>query len=244
MLIIPAIDIIQGKVVRLHQGDFNKITFYSDEPIKIAMAWQEKGARLLHLVDLEGARDGKLKNKDTIVDIVKNIDILCEIGGGIRTESDIEFFLNTGAKRVVIGTKALEGNASLGRLVSKYKEKIVVSIDFSGGRVAKKGWQEETDLTPGDCVDMMQEAGVKTIVVTDIRLDGTLKGPNVKRIKEIINSKDISVIASGGISSIEDIRKLKEIENKNLEGVIVGRALYEGKVKLEEAIKIAEPTRN
>ena len=244
MLIIPAIDIIQGKVVRLHQGDFNKITFYSDEPIKIAMAWQEKGARLLHLVDLEGARDGKLKNKDTIVDIVKNIDILCEIGGGIRTESDIEFFLNAGAKRVVIGTKALEGNASLGRLVSKYKEKIVVSIDFSGGRVAKKGWQEETDLTPGDCVDMMQEAGVKTIVVTDIRLDGTLKGPNVKRIKEIINSKDISVIASGGISSIEDIRKLKEIENKNLEGVIVGRALYEGKVKLEEAIKIAEPTRN
>ena len=244
MLIIPAIDIIQGKVVRLHQGDFNKVTFYSDEPIKIAKAWQEKGARLLHLVDLEGARDGKLKNKDTIVDIVKNIDILCEIGGGIRTESDIEFFLNAGAKRVVIGTKALEGNAYLGRLVSKYKEKIVVSIDFSGGRVTKKGWQEETDLTPEACVDMMRETGVRTIVVTDIKLDGTLKGPNVKRIKEIIDSKDISVIASGGISSLEDIKKLKEIENKNLEGVIVGRALYEGKVDLEEAIKIAELTRN
>lgn len=239
MLIIPAIDIIQGRVVRLYQGDFNKEKFYSDDPVQTALAWQKKGAQFLHIVDLDGAKYGEVKNKDVINKIIKAVRIPCEVGGGLRDEKDMEDFLKEGASRVVLGTRVFEDIGYLKKLVARFKDKIVVSVDFAGDRVVKKGWQEEADLSPDAMIDKIQETGVKTIVITDITMDGTLMGPNIKKLKKILKSADISVIASGGISSLEDIKRLKEIKSKRLEGVIVGRALYEGKFDLEEAIKAA-----
>ena len=240
MLIIPAIDIIQGKVVRLHQGDFSKEKFYSDDPVKIASIWEEKGAEFLHLVDLDGARYGEVRNREVLTSIVKSVKIPCEVGGGLRSEEDIEYFLEQGFQNVVIGTKAFEDIDYFKKLVSRFKEKIVVGIDFSGEKVVKKGWQEETNLSPDEVVKEMQKLGVKTIVVTDIAMDGTLMGPNVEKLKEILDSVDISVIASGGISNLEDIKKLKGLNSKNLKGAIIGRAFYEGKIDLKEAMDIAK----
>ncbi|MDP6685705.1 MAG: 1-(5-phosphoribosyl)-5-[(5-phosphoribosylamino)methylideneamino]imidazole-4-carboxamide isomerase [Candidatus Omnitrophota bacterium] len=238
MIVIPAIDIIQGRVVRLHQGDFSKETFYSDDPVEMALTWQEKGAKLIHIVDLDGARCGKVKNREIIAKILKKLNVRCEIGGGLRQEKEIEDYLSQGAKRLVVGTKAIEDIDNLKKLVGKFQEKLIVSIDFAGGKVVKKGWQEGTDVSPLGLAKKIQEIGVKTIVLTDISTDGTLTGPNMEMLNKILSSVNISVIASGGISKLSDIEKLKQIKNKNLEGVIIGRALYEGKFDLEEAIKI------
>ncbi|MDP2912364.1 MAG: 1-(5-phosphoribosyl)-5-[(5-phosphoribosylamino)methylideneamino]imidazole-4-carboxamide isomerase [Candidatus Omnitrophota bacterium] len=239
MLIIPAIDIIGGKVVRLEKGDFNKEKVYSSDPLEVARNWEEKGAEFLHIVDLDGAREGKIKNVAVITNIMKNIKVPCEVGGGIRYRADVDYFLKNGAARVVLGTKAFEDPDYLRKLIDNFNEKIVVSCDFSGNEIVKKGWQEKTMMGPIDAVKQMRTIGVKTIVVTDINVDGTLTGPNMERLKEILDAVDISVIASGGISCLEDIKKLKEIKNKNLEGVIIGKALYEGRIDLKEAIKIA-----
>ena len=237
MIVIPAIDIIKGKVVRLHQGDFNKEKVYSNDPIETAIDWQDKGASFLHIVDLDGAKYGEAKNRDVICRIIKSVKMPCEIGGGLRTVEDVRYFLKQGAKRVVLGTRAIEDIEFLKKLISEFGERIVVGIDFVGDKVVKNGWQEKTELSPDDVIKHMQAVGVKTIVVTDIVTDGVLKGPNIERLKKILVATDISVIASGGISCLEDVKKLKEIAAKNLEGVIIGRALYEGKIALEEAIK-------
>ena len=148
MLIIPAIDIIGGNVVRLHQGDFNKEKLYSDDPVGTALEWQKKGASFLHIVDLDGARQGEIKNGDVISRIIKGVDIPCEVGGGLRDDKDVEYFLQQGAQRVVLGTRALEDIDYLKKLISRFDGKIAISVDFVGEKVAKKGWQEETDLTP------------------------------------------------------------------------------------------------
>jgi phosphoribosylformimino-5-aminoimidazole carboxamide ribotide isomerase len=240
MIIIPAIDIIDGKVVRLHQGDFSREKSYSDDPLKTALMWQEKGASFLHVVDLDGARYGTVKNREVITNIVKNVKMKCEIGGGLREEEDIEYFLRQGAYRAVLGTKAVEDLSFLEKMINRFGDKVAVGIDFSGDRVLKKGWLEKTDWTPEEAAEKMREIGVKTLIVTDISTDGTLEGPNFKKLKEILERVDMSIIASGGISCIEDIRALKKIENKRLEGVIIGRALYEGKLDLGEAIRVAE----
>ena len=237
MIIIPAIDIIEEKVVRLEQGDFNKEKVYSSNPLEIAKNWEEKGAEFLHIVDLDGAREGRVKNAGIIINIIKNIKIPCEVGGGLREASAIEYFLKNGAARVVVGTVAFEDFNHFEKLIFKFNDKIVVSVDFSGNKVVKKGWQEKTDLEPMNVIKKMQKIGVKTIVVTDISVDGTLMGPKIERLREILDNVDISVIASGGISSLEDIKKLKDIKSKNLEGVIIGKALYEGRIDLKEAIK-------
>jgi phosphoribosylformimino-5-aminoimidazole carboxamide ribotide isomerase len=238
MLIIPAIDIIEEKVVRLEQGDFNREKVYSNEPVEVAKTWEKKGARFLHIVDLDGAREGKVKNARAIVRIMEAVKIPCEVGGGLREASDIEYFLKKGASRAVIGTRAFEDFNYLEKLVSKFNDKLVVSVDFSGNKVVKKGWQEETNMDPIVMIKEMQKMGVKTVVVTDISVDGTLMGPKIERLKEILEAVNISVIASGGVSSLEDIRKLMEIKNKNLEGVIIGKALYEGKIDLQKAIEL------
>lgn len=240
MLIIPAIDIIGGKVVRLIKGNFNKKRIYSNSPLEMAKYLEKKGAELLHIVDLDGAREGKIKNQDIIVDVIKNIKTPCEVGGGIRDKSDIEYFLNSGARRVILSTRAFEDPVYLEELISEFREKIVVGVDFSGSEVVKKGWQETTGMNLMFIVREMKKIGVKTIEVTDISVDGTLKGPKIEKLKQILNTVDISVIASGGISSLEDIKKLKQIENKNLEGVIIGKALYEDKIDLQEAMQIAK----
>jgi len=238
MLIIPAIDIIGGRVVRLEKGDFNKEKVYSADPVEVAKKWESEGAEFLHIVDLDGAKEGRVKNVGIMVDIIKNVKIPCEIGGGLREVSDIEYFLKNGAARAVIGTVAFEDFAHFEKLVFKFNDKIVVSVDFSGGKVVKKGWQERTDLSPMDVIKKMQKAGVKTIVVTDISADGMMKGPKTETLREILETVDISVIASGGISSLDDIKKLKALGNKNLEGVIIGKALYEGKIDLKKAIEL------
>lgn len=241
MIIIPAIDIIGGKVVRLEKGDFNKEKVYPLDPVEAAKTWEAKGAEFLHIVDLDGAKQGKIKNAGLIVKIIEAVKIPCEVGGGLREEKDVEYFLKKGAKRVVLGTKALDVSY-LKKLVAKFKEKIAVSIDFrhmgDGMIVVKTGWLEKTNLGPVALAKDMQDAGVKTIIVTDISKDGTLAGPNIEGLKQILNVVSISVIASGGVASLEDIRKLKAIKNKNLEGVIVGKALYEGRIDLEKAIKL------
>jgi len=238
MLIIPAIDIIGGKVVRLEKGDFNKEKVYSDDPVEVARSWEKQGARFLHIVDLDGAKDGRVKNVGIITNIIKNVSIPCEVGGGLREISDIDYFLKKGAARAVIGTRAFEDFDYLARIVQRFEDKIVVSVDFSEGKVVKKGWQEKTGLDAVSVVKDMQGMGVKTIVVTDISVDGTLMGPKLEKLKEILNAVNISVIASGGISSMEDIKKLKEINNKNLEGAIIGKALYEGRIDLRKAIEL------
>jgi phosphoribosylformimino-5-aminoimidazole carboxamide ribotide isomerase len=240
MLIIPAIDIVGGKVVRLEKGDFSKEKVYSDDPVQMARDWEGKGAGFLHIVDLDGAKTGKIKNADTVVKIMKSVKIPCEVGGGIRDKSEIDYFLKNGARRVVLGTKVFEDPGYLEELLYKFKEKIVVSVDFSENKIVKKGWQEKTDLDPMAVILELQTVGVKTIVVTDISTDGMMAGPKTEKLKEILGKVDILVIASGGISSLEDVKKLKEIKNKNLEGVIIGKALYEGKIDLKEAIRIAE----
>ena len=185
MLIIPAIDIIGGRVVRLEKGDFNKEKVYSSDPLEIAKNWEKKGAKFLHIVDLDGAKEGRVKNVGTIVNIIKNINIPCEVGGGLRASSDIGYFLKNGATRVVIGTMAFEDFDHFEKLVFKFKDNIMVSVDFSGNKVVKKGWQEKTDLKPMDVIKKIQEIGVKTIVVTDISVDGTLMGPKIERLKKI-----------------------------------------------------------
>lgn len=239
MIIIPAIDIMAGRVVRLQQGDFNRETVYSGDPLMIARNWIIKGAKFLHLVDLDGAREGKVKNADVIGRIIENIKIKCEVGGGLRDEKDIEWYLKKGAARVVLGTKAFEDMNYLEKLLSKFNEKIAVSVDFSGDHVVKKGWQEVMDLNPIEVIVKMQGIGIKTLIVTDITVDGTLIGPNINRLKEILDKVNIKIIASGGVSSIEDIKNLKALNSNNLEGVIIGKALYEGKLDLQEAVRIS-----
>ena len=238
MIIIPAIDIINGKVVRLYQGDFNKEKSYSEDPVKMALKWQNKGASFLHIVDLDGAKYGEVRNRDIITSIIKSVNIPCEVGGGLRSDKDVEYFLKEGAARVIIGTKAFEDPEFLKNMISRFNEKIVLGIDFSGDKIAKKGWTEDTDLTPEAMLEKIKNIGVKTIVVTDIAVDGTLKGPNFQGVQDMLASIQIPLIASGGVSKIEDIKKLSEYESQGLQGVIIGKALYEGKIDFLEALKI------
>ncbi len=240
MIVIPAIDIIQGRVVRLQQGDFTKERSYSDDPVEVALNWQAKGAGFLHIVDLDGAREGKIKNGDTISRIIKSVRIPCEVGGGLRTVEDVEYFLKEGAERVILGTSAIGNMDFLKKLVFRFGGKIVVSIDFKEGRVVKRGWLEKTGLTPVDAIEQVRKAGVGIIVVTDIATDGVLRGPNIEILRKILAVTDISVVASGGISGLGDVKKLKGLGAKNLKGIIIGRALYEGKIDLEEAIEAAK----
>lgn len=239
MIIIPAIDIIGGKVVRLEKGDFGKEKVYALDPVETARAWESKGAEFLHIVDLDGAKEGKIKNAKLVVKIIEAVKIPCEIGGGLRDISDIEYFLKKGAARAVVGTKAFEDTEYFEKIVHKFNKRIVVSVDFSDNKVVKKGWQEKIDLKPLDAIRSMEKIGVARIVVTDIKTDGMLKGPNLKRLREILDATKILIIASGGISSLEDIKELKEIKNNRLEGVIIGKALYEGRMDLRKAIEIA-----
>ena len=245
MIIIPAIDILQGKVVRLHQGDFEKQTVYSDNPVDTALMWQDKGAEFLHIVDLDGARYGRVVNSKIIEDIVSAVDIPCEVGGGLRDHDNVASYIDKGVSRLVFSTKAFENLDYLKELCSEFKQKIVVSIDFlrQGYEyyVAKTGWVEKTSFTLNNIIEKMEKAGVSTIVVTDISRDGTLKGPNVAKLKEILDATSMSVIASGGISCIDDIEQLNQITSednlKKIEAVIVGRALYENTFDLTEALK-------
>ncbi|MFA6350252.1 MAG: 1-(5-phosphoribosyl)-5-[(5-phosphoribosylamino)methylideneamino]imidazole-4-carboxamide isomerase [Candidatus Omnitrophota bacterium] len=240
MLIIPAIDIIDGCVVRLFQGKFNQKTSYSKDPIKTAKHWARQGARLIHVVDLDGAISGKAKNISLIKKMAAQLDVPIEVGGGIRSISVIEELLDSKIMRVILGTKAIEDPEFLKKAFLKFKNRVIFSADVNAGKLAIKGWQvsyKHTDL--GAFLKNIKKIGMKELIFTDTAKDGTLKGPNIKDLKNILKQTGLKIISSGGISSLEDIYKLKMLEIDGLSGVIIGKALYEGKFSLKEALKFA-----
>ncbi|MDP1853254.1 MAG: 1-(5-phosphoribosyl)-5-[(5-phosphoribosylamino)methylideneamino]imidazole-4-carboxamide isomerase [Candidatus Omnitrophota bacterium] len=239
MLIIPAIDIKDGKVVRLWQGDFNKIKAYSDSPESVALEWQRQGAKFLHIVDLDGACSGKLENLSAIKKIAKIIKIPFEVGGGIRSLTTIKQLINLGVKRIVLGTKVLQDKNFLKEAIVKFRGMIIVSIDVRENKVASDGWLRVGNLDAMDFARELKRLGLETIIYTDIKRDGTLTGPNFGAIEEMVNDADLKVIASGGVSSLKDLRELRKLEKKGLIGVVVGKALYENRFILREAIKVA-----
>ncbi|MDD5043938.1 MAG: 1-(5-phosphoribosyl)-5-[(5-phosphoribosylamino)methylideneamino]imidazole-4-carboxamide isomerase [Candidatus Omnitrophica bacterium] len=237
ILIIPAIDLKEGKVVRFVQGKYEK-KVYSSDPVNVAKHWQKLGAKMLHVVDLDGAMTGKPLNLDIAIKIAQELKIPIEFGGGVRSEALIEKLVNAGVLRVIISTKALEDENFLKRVVKKYAEKLIVSIDEHNGAVYIKGWKNTAKKISTDAlIEKLKGAGIKEIIYTDISRDGTLKGPNVMGVKKVLKSSGMRVIASGGISSVLDIDKLKILEKHGLKGIIVGKALYEGRLTLGEALK-------
>lgn len=237
MMIIPAIDIRGGKVVRLMQGQAEKETVYSDSPVETAKRWAGFGAKLIHVVDLDGALQGALKNLDIIKKMVKAVKSKIEIGGGVRDISTVEKALDAGIEKVCIGTKALDKNFLAAISKSRFRDRVVISIDAKDGLVCAQGWIE---LTCVKAIDLAREAlksGVRTVEYTDISRDGMLEGPNMESLKEILTVSGINVIAAGGITTIGDVRRLKALEKDGLKGMVIGKALYEGRIDLGEAMK-------
>ena len=239
MQIIPAIDIVNKKVVRLSQGGFDREKVYSDDPVLVAKEWKRQGARLLHVVDLDGARLGKPKNTDVVADIAKEAKIDIEFGGGLRSEEDIESAFNAGVRFVVVGTSAVIDEAFCGRVAKKFGKKVIFAVDVKDSRVAVKGWKELSKKSASGYIVKLEALGAGRIIYTDITRDGMMAGPNREGLESVLDSTALEVVASGGISSIEDIRVLKKLESKGLVGVILGKALYEGKIDLEEAIRVS-----
>ena len=237
ILIIPAIDLKEGKVVRLVQGKYEK-KVYSNDPVKVAKHWQKLGAKMLHVVDLDGAMTGKPANIDIAIKIAQEVKVPVEFGGGVRSEAIIEKLIKAGVARVIISTKALEDENFLKKAVKKYADKLIVSIDEQNGSVYIKGWKNAAKKMSIDAlIEKLRGAGIKEIIYTDISRDGTLKGPNVAGVKKILKASRMRVIASGGIASVLDIDRLKILEKSGLKGIIVGKALYEGRFTLGQALK-------
>lgn len=239
MLIIPAIDIMDGKVVRLAQGKKEDMVIYSDDPVSVAKRWQNEGAEWLHLVDLDGALNGNYKNWGQIKDIIDNVHSFIELGGGIRTSEAVEEGIRLGVKRIILGTKAAQDEGFVRKQVSLYRERIAVAIDYKNGSISAKGWTYSTKLDFIEFAKRIERLAVSTIICTDISRDGMLTGPNTTSIRQILKAVKTPAIASGGVSSIEDILKLKRLEPYGLCGVIVGKALYESRFSLREAISLS-----
>ncbi len=231
MTIYPAIDIKDGKCVRLYKGDYDKVTVYNENPVEVAKEFKKAGAKFIHVVDLDGARDGGSINKEIIFKIAKELDIPVQTGGGIRDINTVKEYIENGINRVILGTAAINNPEFLKEAIEKFKEKIVVGIDAKDGYVAYSGWEKLSGKTAIDFAKEAERLGAKTIIYTDIATDGTLMGPSLKSTKELISSVSVDIIASGGVSSFADIMDIKEI---GAEGVIVGKAIYEGKVDLKE----------
>lgn len=238
MIVIPAIDIKNGKVVRLKQGKAEEATVYFDSPLETAKMWAAKGAELIHVVDLDGAIEGKSANTAVVREMAKACSAGIELGGGLRDEKTIKEALDAGVKRVVVGTRALD-EKFISDMIKKFgADKIIVGIDAREGLVCTKGWLFRTKIKAVDMLKDMAGAGVKTVIYTDISKDGMLGGPNIASLRSMLKAAKIDVIASGGISSIEDVKQLKALESDGLKGMIIGKALYEGVVDLKEAIRI------
>ncbi|NLM10651.1 MAG: 1-(5-phosphoribosyl)-5-[(5-phosphoribosylamino)methylideneamino]imidazole-4-carboxamide isomerase [Clostridiaceae bacterium] len=235
MIIYPAIDIKDGRCVRLLQGRFDDVTVYGDDPVQMASRWISSGAKWLHIVDLDGARGESLNNRDIILEIVEKFSVSVQTGGGIRTMKDIEQMINAGVSRVILGTAAVRNSALVKEALSKYPEKIAVGIDAKDGKVAIEGWEQISDYTAVDFAKQVEQLGCRVIIYTDINTDGTLQGPNLKAMKEMIESVDMEVIASGGVSSLQDLINLKET---GAAGAITGKAIYTGAIDLAEALKL------
>lgn len=236
MIIIPAIDIKDGRCVRLRQGRMQEETVYSDEPSQVARRWEEQGAQLLHVVDLDGAVHGTPKNFEVIQRILKAVKVPIQVGGGLRDLESIESCLAAGASRVVLGTTAVLDFNKLREACDRFPERIVVALDSQEGQVAIRGWQEISDQTATELARRIEDLPIAALVVTDIHRDGMLTGPNLTVLKAMVKAVPIPMIASGGIRSLQDIKNLLKIQG--LYGVIVGRALYEGYLDLGEAIAL------
>ena len=238
MQLYPAIDMKDGQCVRLRQGEFKDITVYSDAPWKVASWWQEQGATFLHLVDLDGALAGRSVNAAAIRKITEQVSIPIEIGGGIRTEEDIRAMLELGVRRVIIGTRAVEHPEFIKEMVEKFgEEAIVAGVDAKNGLVAVEGWEKVSSMTASGLCLKMKEFGVKHIVYTDISRDGMLSGPNVEATKRLTDDTGLDIIASGGVSCMQD---LKDLHEAGIKGAIIGKALYENRIDLKEAVRLYE----
>jgi len=229
MILFPAIDIRNGKCVRLIQGDYQKENIYHDSPITVAANWEQQGAAYLHIVDLDGAKTGTTVNASIIQSIIKQTSIPVQIGGGIRSMETVETYLSLGVNRVIIGTAAIRDQAFLQQAVARYGDKIAVSIDARNGYVATNGWIDTSEVKAIDLVQELANIGVKTIIYTDIQKDGMLSGPNCAELETINTATSINVIASGGVSSEQDIQRLQSL---GLYGAIIGKALYDGTLSL------------
>jgi phosphoribosylformimino-5-aminoimidazole carboxamide ribotide isomerase len=237
MIVIPAIDIKGGKVVRLTQGKFTQETVYSDSPVEMARKWASYGVEMIHIVDLDGAKTGSLTNLGSVKEIAGAVKVKIELGGGMRDEESIKAALGAGVEKVVLGTKALD-EQFLWNIAAKFRENLVVGIDASEGLVHTKGWVLKTNMKAVDLARKIASLGIKTINYTDISKDGMLEGPNLDSLREMLQIGGLDVIAAGGVSSIDDIKKLKVLEKDGLKGIIIGKALYEGKLDLGEAVKV------
>jgi phosphoribosylformimino-5-aminoimidazole carboxamide ribotide isomerase len=235
MEIIPAIDIKGGKCVRLTQGDFEKQNIYSDDPVKIAQRWKSEGATRLHIVDLDGARIGSPQNTDIVQDIIRRVGLPIQLGGGIRSGEIADRMLNIGVDRVIFGSAAIK-DPLIGKVFARLGERAILGIDATGGMVAVHGWVVATEVPALQLALDMQAKGARRIIFTDIARDGMLDGPNIAATDALLQQLNIPVIASGGVSGIQDIAALKKI---NVEGVIVGKSLYENTLRLPEAIALA-----
>ena len=240
MLVIPAIDLKNGLCVRLEQGLMERDTVFNDNPASQALEWQNQGAELLHIVDLDGAFAGKPRNKAAIEAIVKSIAIPAQLGGGIRDLVTIESYLSLGLSRVIIGTAAQRNPDLVRAACSKFPGRIVVGIDAKNGMVAVQGWAEVTSITAVELARKFEDCGVTAIVYTDISRDGMLLGPNLEATQSLAESVAIPVIASGGVSSLKDIEKLMAIERSGVTGVITGKAIYTGAIRLGDAIALTK----
>ena len=236
MEIIPAIDIIGGKCVRLYQGDYNKETIFSEDPASVALDWQAQGAQRLHLVDLDGASSGEVRNMAVVEAIVKRTGLPVQLGGGIRDEATVDRLLRIGIDRVILGTVAVEQPELVKRLCHRFGEAIVVGIDALDGYVATRGWQMDTRVTALELGQNMVDIGARRIIYTDIKRDGTLTEPNFKGVAEMVDSLNIAVIAAGGVTALSHLEKLAGL---GVEGAIVGKALYTGNIVLREALVLS-----
>ena len=237
MEVIPAIDLLDGKCVRLYQGDYDRASIFNNNPVEVARQWAAEGATRLHVVDLDGAKAGKSVNLSVIEAIAKAIDIPVQVGGGLRDRAGVAKLLDTGVQRAILGTVAVENPELVTQLCSEFRDRIVVGIDARNGRVATRGWLETSEVDAKELAKGMAQQGAAAIIYTDIHRDGTMSGPNMDALRELAESIDIPVIASGGVSSLTDLLSLLSLESAGVTGAIVGRAIYTGNISIKEAVR-------
>ncbi|HLO86669.1 MAG TPA: 1-(5-phosphoribosyl)-5-[(5-phosphoribosylamino)methylideneamino]imidazole-4-carboxamide isomerase [Nostocaceae cyanobacterium] len=243
MDVIPAIDFLEGRCVRLYQGDYEKSQVFNENPVEVAKLWVDQGATRLHLVDLDGAKAGKIVNLAAIEAITNAVDVKIEVGGGLRDRASVQQLFNLGVQWAILGTVAVEQPQLVQELCQEFPQQIIVGIDARNGLVATRGWLETSQVLATQLATQMQELGAAAIIYTDINRDGTLQGPNIDALRELANAISIPVIASGGVSSVTDLLSLLTLEAQGVIGAIVGKALYTGDINLKEALRAVGPGR-
>ncbi|MEX0272597.1 1-(5-phosphoribosyl)-5-[(5-phosphoribosylamino)methylideneamino]imidazole-4-carboxamide isomerase [Leptolyngbyaceae cyanobacterium UHCC 1019] len=237
MNVIPAIDLLGGRCVRLYQGDYDQVQTYGENPVEVARQWQAEGATYLHVVDLDGAKAGQPVNLTAIEAIARAVDIPVQVGGGLRDRASVASLLNLGVRRIILGTIAVEQPDLVTQLCQEFPDQVVVGIDARAGKVATRGWLETSEVLATELAQRMAIAGAAAIIYTDIYRDGTMQGPNLEALRELAAAIDLPIIASGGVSSVRDLLSLLSLEPLGVTGAIVGKALYTGEVSLKEAIR-------